>query len=152
MVVCRHSSHAAATATAPQSALRDQVLQAGEQAVINISSLNYRHLTQGVGLWEQSTTGSLRAGILAGRADLERTVTQSRSVTTAKILDGAITVLGARSATFIVAEQTTVVAGSGTPAVSQYRMVGQLTKTASGWKLSALNAAQAGAASTTPAG
>jgi Mce-associated membrane protein len=150
MVVCRHSSHAAATATAPQSALRDQVLQAGEQAVINISSLNYRHLTQGVGLWEQS--GSLRAGILAGRADLERTVTQSRSVTTAKILDGAITVLGARSATFIVAEQTTVVAGSGTPAVSQYRMVGQLTKTASGWKLSALNAAQAGAASTTPAG
>jgi Mce-associated membrane protein len=143
---------AAAQAAPPLAALRDRVLQAGEQAVINVSSLDYRHLSQGIALWEQSTTGSLRAGIVAGKSELEHAVIAAKSVTTARILDGAITSLTATSATFIVADQTTVTAASGGPTVNQYRMIGRMTRTASGWKLSSLTAAQADAASGTPAG
>ena len=45
--------------------LRDQVLQAGEQAVQNFNTLDYRKVAAGLALWEQSSTGPLHAEISA---------------------------------------------------------------------------------------
>jgi len=130
------------------SQARDTALQAGEQAVQNFNTLDYRKVGQGLSLWEQSSTGALRAEIVAGRAQFEKQIQTAKTVTTAKILDGALTALDTRAgkATIIVALQITVTPTRGTPAVKQSRLTGGLARTAAGWKLSALGQVPVGAA------
>ena len=61
------SLYRASNAGPPASAqLRDQVLQAGEQAVQNFNTLDYRKVAAGLALWEQSSTGALHAEISGG--------------------------------------------------------------------------------------
>jgi Mce-associated membrane protein len=128
--------------------LRDRVLQAGEQAVQNFNTLDYRKVTQGLALWEQSSTGALHEEIVAGHAQFARDIQQTKTVTTARILDGALTSLNPRSGTanIIVALQITVTPVNGTPVTKQSRLAGRLTQTSAGWKLSALGAVPVGAA------
>lgn len=131
------ASHSAALAA---SRARDDALQAGEQAVQNFNTLDYRKVRQGLNLWEQSSTGGLRAEIVAGQAQFERQVVQARTVTSAQVLDAALTSLNIRAgtATIIAAVQITVTPAQGAPVVKQNRLEGVLTRTADGWKLSAL--------------
>jgi Mce-associated membrane protein len=119
---------------------RDHALQAGEQAVLNFNTLDYRHVRQGIGLWLQSSTGSLHSQVLRGRAQFEQEVRQAKTITTARVLDGAVTALNPRAGTasVIVALQVTVIPPKGNPVVKQNRLAADLTRTASGWKLSAL--------------
>jgi len=143
------SWYSAAHSGPPASAqLRDQVLQAGEQAVQNFNTLDYRKVAQGLSLWEQSSTGTLHDEITAGRAQFTRQIQQTKTVTTARILDGALTSLNARAGTasIIVAVQITVTPASGSPATKQSRLAGRLTRTPAGWKLSALGQVPVGAA------
>ena len=125
----------------PAAAIRDQALQAGEQAVLNFNTLDYRHVDAGLKLWEQSSTGSLRQGIVAGQAAFVKQIRQARSITTARILDGALTSLNVRAgqAAIIIAIQLTVTPSHGTPVVKESRLEGELTRTPSGWKLSSLS-------------
>jgi Mce-associated membrane protein len=118
---------------------RDQALRAGEQAVLNFNTLDYRSLASGLRLWEQSSTGALHQEIVAGRAAFERQIGQARTVTSPRLLDAALTSLSGRTATIIVAIQITVTPASGAPNTKQSRLEGQLTRTPSGWKLSALS-------------
>jgi Mce-associated membrane protein len=133
----------------PASQLRDQVLQAGEQAVQNFNTLDYRTVGKGIALWEQSSAGTLHDEIASGAAGFEKQITQAKTVTTGKILDGALTSLNAKAgtATIIVAIEITVRPQQGTPSVKQSRLEGRLTRTAGGWKLSGLSQAPVGAAS-----
>jgi len=132
----------------PEAQLRDQVLQAGEQAVQNFNTLDYRKVAAGLALWEQSSTGPLHAEITAGRTQFERQIQQTKTVTTARILDGALTALDPRAgrASIIVAVQITVTPANGSPVTKQSRLAGTLTKTSSGWKLSQLGQVPVGAA------
>ena len=130
-------------ATAPRASgaaqSRDQALRAGEQAVLNFNTLDYRSVDAGLRLWEQSSTGPLRAQVVAGRASFALQIRQARTVTTARVLEAALTSLSSRAATIIVAIQITVTPASDAPNTKQSRLEGQLTKTSSGWKLSALS-------------
>jgi Mce-associated membrane protein len=130
------------------SGVRDQALQDGEQAIQNFNTLDYRNVAQWISLWEQSSAGTLRSEIVAGRAAFESEVRQARTDTSARILDGALTALNARAgtATIITAVQLTVVPATGSPAVKQERLAGQLVRTRSGWKLSSLGQVPVGAA------
>lgn len=132
-------SWASAPRTSGVAQHRDQVLRAGEQAVLNFNTLDYRTVGAGLRLWEQSSTGPLRAQVVAGQAGFARQIRQAKTVTTARVLDAALTGLGSRTATIIVAIQITVTPASGAPNTKQSRLEGQLTKTSSGWKLSALS-------------
>jgi Mce-associated membrane protein len=129
--------------------LRDQVLQAGEQAVQNFNTLDYRKVAAGLTLWEQSSTGPLHAEISAGRTRFTQQIEQTKTVTTARILDGALTALDPRAGTasVMVAVQITVTPVSGSPVTKQSRLLGTLTRTQAGWKLSALGQVPVGAAS-----
>jgi len=140
------ASHAGPPASAQ---LRDQVLQAGEQAVQNFNTLDYRKVAAGLALWEQSSTGPLHTEILAGRAQFTSQIEQTKTITTARILDGALTALSPRAGTasIIVADQITVTPAGGSPVTKQSRLLGTLTRTRSGWKLSALGQVPVGAAS-----
>jgi Mce-associated membrane protein len=117
--------------------------------VQNFNTLDYRTVGQGLRLWEQSSAGTLHEEITSGASQFEAQVKQAKTVTAGKILDGALTSLNARAgtATIIVAVQITVTSPHGTPAVKQSRLEGKLTRTAAGWKLSALGQAPVGAAS-----
>ena len=133
----------------PDAQLRDQVLQAGEQAVQNFNTLDYRKVAAGLALWEQSSTGPLHTEISKGRAQFESQIQQTKTITTARVLDGALTALNPRAGTasIIVAVQITVTPAGGSPVTKQSRLVGTLAKTASGWKLSQLGQVPVGAAS-----
>jgi Mce-associated membrane protein len=143
------SWYRASTAGPPPAAqLRDQVLQAGEQAVQNFNTLDYRRVAAGLALWEQSSTGPLHTEIITGRAQFEQQIQQTKTITTARILDGALTAMNPRAGTasIIVAVQITVTPASGSPVIKQSRLAGTLTKTSSGWKLSQLGQVPVGAA------
>lgn len=130
---------------------RDLVLQAGEQAIQNFNTLDYRHVSQGLHIWQESSTGSLRSEITAGSAQFGQQVEKAKTITTAKILDGAVTALDvqAGTATVLVALQITVIPASGTPSTKPSRLEGQLSRTAAGWKLSALGQVPVGTAAPT---
>src|SRR6516164_6638176 len=99
----------------PDAQLRDQVLQAGEQAVQNFNTLDYRKVAAGLALWEQSSTGPLHAEIIAGRSQFTNQIEATKTVTTARILDGALTALNptAGKASIMVAVQITVTPAGG---------------------------------------
>ena len=143
------SLYQASNAGLPAAAqLRDQVLQAGEQAMQNFNTLDYRKVAAGLALWEQSSTGPLHAEIIAGHSQFTTQIEATKTVTTARILDGALTALNTKTGTasIMVAVQITVTPASGSPVTKQSRLLGTLTRTSSGWKLSALGQVPVGAA------
>ncbi|MFI0355646.1 hypothetical protein [Actinomadura sp. 9N407] len=129
------------------SSERDEALRAGEQAVQNLNTLDYRSLAPGLKLWQDSSTSELYQQIVQGRPQFEQAVQKAKTITSAKVLDAAVTELDqhAGKASVIVALQITVTPPKGDPAIKKTRLVGQLTRTATGWKLSALAQAPVGA-------
>jgi Mce-associated membrane protein len=128
---------------------RDTVLRAAEQGVQNMNTLDYRKVDQGMTAWEDSSTGALHQELVQGRGQFTSQVQLAKTITTAKILDGAVTELDdhAGKAGAIVAVQITVTPPKGTPTTKQSRMRAELTRTPSGWKLSALGQAAVGTTS-----
>jgi Mce-associated membrane protein len=125
---------------------RDTVLAAGEQAVQNMNTLDHDDVDHGLDVWESSTTGDLHTQLVQGRTDFEKQVRQAGTVSTAKVLSGAVTDLDTRSgkAGVMIALRITVQAPGSKPAVKESRMLGELTRTGAGWKLSALQQAPLG--------
>jgi Mce-associated membrane protein len=120
-----------------QMQARDAALASGEQAVQNFNTLDYKHVDQGLRLWLQSSAGALHSEVTKGEASFEQQVRLAKTVTTARVLDGALTALNTRAgtATVIVALQITVVPSSGTPVTKRSRIQGQLSRTPAGWRL-----------------
>ncbi|MFF2720827.1 hypothetical protein [Streptomyces sp. NPDC058011] len=125
---------------------RDAVLAAGEQAVQNMNTLDHRTLEKGLDSWEESTTGDLHRQLVDGRDAFAKQIVAAKTVSTAKVLSGAVTELDERAgrAGVMVALRVTVTAPKGDPAVKESRMLGTLTRTSEGWKLSALGQAPVG--------
>ncbi|MEU0132801.1 hypothetical protein ABZ172_01990 [Streptomyces sp. NPDC006296] len=131
---------------AAYAAARDAALAAGEQAVQNMNTLDHAKVERGLDRWEDSTTGDLHSQLVDGRAAFVKQIEAARTVSTAEILSGAVTELDERAgrAGVMVALRVTVTAPEGKPAVKESRMLGQLTRTPEGWKLSALGQAPVG--------
>ncbi|WP_419995744.1 hypothetical protein [Streptomyces boninensis] len=122
---------------------RDDVLAAGEQGVQNLQTLDYRDIDDGLDTWESSATGDLLTELEGGREDFEKQVKSAKSVTTAKVLSGAVTELDERAgkASVMVAVRITVDTAKEKPGSKESRILGELTRTDDGWKLSALSEA-----------
>ncbi|MFJ4971223.1 hypothetical protein [Streptomyces sp. NPDC088755] len=125
---------------------RDEALAAGEQAVQNMNTLDHRTLERGLDSWEESTSGDLHRQLVEGRDAFAEQIAAAKTVSTAKVLSGAVTELDERAgrAGVMVALRVTVTAPKGEPAVKESRMLGTLTRTSEGWKLSALGQAPVG--------
>ncbi|MEE1927053.1 hypothetical protein V1J52_02460 [Streptomyces sp. TRM 70351] len=125
---------------------RDDVAAAGAQAVQNLNTLDHRELTAGYDTWEDSTTGELHEQLTDGRGQFTERVREARTVTTARVLSTAVTELDDRAgrAAVMVALRITVTAPEQEPAVKESRMLGELTRTPQGWKLSGLSQASLG--------
>ncbi|MDL4818447.1 nuclear transport factor 2 family protein [Actinomadura opuntiae] len=128
------------------SRTRDDVLQSAEQGVQNLNTLDYRAVDAGIRTWLDSTTGDLHQQIAQGRAAFTDQVRKARTVTTARILDAAVSELDERSgkASVLVAVETTVTPPGGAPVTKQNRLAGRLARTADGWRLSDLGQAPTG--------
>jgi len=128
------------------SAARDDVLQSGEQAIQNLNTLDYRSLDKSLQTWVDSSTGDLQRDITQGRAGFEQKMREAQTVSTAKVLEGAVTELDDRSgkARVIVGVEVTVTPSKGDPVVKRNRLIGELTRTRAGWKLSAVAPAPVG--------
>ncbi|MGV9883615.1 hypothetical protein [Streptomyces sp. NPDC003006] len=125
---------------------RDEVLAAGEQAVQNMNTLDHRDLEHGLDTWEQSATGDLLDELRKGRPGFEKQVRTARTVTTAEVLSGAVTELDERGgrAGVLIAVRITVDPPKKKPSTKESRLLGELTRTDEGWKLSGLGQAPAG--------
>jgi Mce-associated membrane protein len=125
---------------------RDTVLAAGEQAVQNMNTLDHSDLAHGLDVWEASTTGDLHSQLVQGRDDFVKQVQLAQTDSTAKVLSGAVTELDTRAgkASVMVALRITVHAPKSQPSVKESRLLGELTRTPAGWKLSALGQAPMG--------
>ncbi|MEV6756844.1 hypothetical protein [Streptomyces sp. NPDC051214] len=126
--------------------VRDEVLAAGEQAALNMNTLDHRDLERGLDAWEQSATGSLLDELRKGRPEFEKQVRTARTVTTAEVLSGAVTELDEREgrAGVLIAMRITVDPPKKKPSTKESRLLGELTRTGDGWKLSGLGQAPAG--------
>lgn len=146
---------AASSDSLAYSRTRDAVLQAAEQGAVNLNTLNYHHARQDLELWLASSTGSLNAGLAQDLAQEVQVTQQNKLITTAKILDGAVTRLdpAGGTASVMIALTFTVTVSGATPATKFESELGELTKTSSGWKLSSLcPTSGCNAAPTTPGG
>ncbi|WP_279577814.1 hypothetical protein [Streptomyces sp. YIM 98790] len=131
-------------------AARDEALAAGKQAVQNLNTLDHRDTDRGIGLWLDSTTGELHTQLAEGREAFEEQIRRAGTVTTAEVLSGAVTELDERAGTarIMIALRITVRTPDAepeqAPAVKESRMLGELSRTPEGWKLSALAQAPMG--------
>ncbi|GAA3240941.1 hypothetical protein [Actinocorallia longicatena] len=129
------------------SALRDEVLSAGAQAVQNLNTLDYRDLDKGLRLWQDSTTAALFKQLADSGPAFRDSVLKAKSVSTAEISECGITELDARvgKARLILSVRLTVTPAEGDPVTKRLREVAEMTRTSQGWKLSALgNAPETG--------
>jgi Mce-associated membrane protein len=135
-----HSSSAALART------RDQVLESGQQAVINLNTLDYRNAAAGLQTWLASSTGDLHTQLAHALGTEVKLVQQEQHSTNARILDSAITALdpAGGTATAMFAVDITVTPAKGNPYSEYQAEVAQLAKTTSGWKLSGLTYATSG--------
>jgi Mce-associated membrane protein len=121
---------------------RDKALSVGEQSILNFNTMDYRNPQKYFDLWASSSTGDLSAEVAKDRKDstVLGQLAKAKAVTTAKVLEGAVTELDdhAGKATVIVALEETVTPAGGKPAEKRERFQGDLTKTSGGWLLSSI--------------
>jgi Mce-associated membrane protein len=133
---------AAHSASLAEARTRDTVLQQAEQGVVNLNTLDYRHATASLRVWLASSTGGLHSELAKDLQQEVKQIEQGKAVTTAKVLDGAVTQLavGPGTATVMVAVEITVTSSGGSPSDEAEGVIGQLKRGPSGWKLSSLGA------------
>jgi Mce-associated membrane protein len=143
------ASHSSVLAAARS---RDAALADAEQSVLNFNTLDYHQASAGLNLWLDSSTGALHSQLSKNLQQEITLVRSKQTMTTAKILDGAVTQLSesAGTATVMVAVAVTVTPAKGSPFTERESEVGQLTRTSSGWLLDSLGYPAAAASSTAP--
>ncbi|HEY6421793.1 MAG TPA: hypothetical protein VIY28_00820 [Pseudonocardiaceae bacterium] len=132
--------------------VRDVVLQDAQQATVNLNTLDYRRVQDGLTLWEQSAAGSLRDQVRATRDAYARAVTDTKTNTTASVLDGAVAALDERSGTALVLVGVDVTSqpDHGEATCTRQRIQLEMVREGDSWKVGTL--AQVGAAHPVPGG
>lgn len=125
---------------------RDQALQSGRQEIINLNTLDYRSVDQGLNLWEASSTGAFLQELQQYRAPTESSVTKAKTATTARVTDAAISQLDTQAgkATMLAVVNVTVTPDGQQPVQKVERYQAELTRAGPQWKISALNQVQSG--------
>lgn len=122
------------------AAERDTALQAGQQAILNFNTLDYKDVQKGLNRWAESSTGPLHEEVVKGRDANAKRIADSKSSTTARVLDSAMTELDDRAgkARMIAVVEVQVTQEGQPPATKQSRYQAELTREGQQWKLSGL--------------
>ena len=121
-------------------AARDAALQDAQQATINLNTLDYRRVQEGLALWEQSATGALLDEVRTNRATYARVITDSATTTTAQTLDGAVAELDERAGTarVLVGVDVTSVRERGEASCVRRRIQLEMRRVQGAWKVERL--------------
>jgi Mce-associated membrane protein len=117
---------------------REDVLRVGSQGIANFNTLDPKNVKAGIDRWQQSSTGTLLDEITRDRATYEQQIAAANTMSTATIVDAAVTELDTRAGkAMVIAFVNRTVTPAGQQAVDKReRFQGELTRTSSGWKLS----------------
>jgi Mce-associated membrane protein len=119
---------------------RDAVLQDAQQATINLYTLDYRRVQDGLTLWEQSATGSVLDELRANRDTYARTITSLKTTTTARALDGAVAEFNDRAGTarVLVGVDVTSQREQGDASCVRRRLQLEMRRDGTAWKVDRL--------------
>jgi Mce-associated membrane protein len=119
---------------------REAVLQDAQRATMTLNTLDYQHVQDGLSRWEQVSTGSLLTQLRANRDSYTHAITDSTTVSTANVLDAAVTTLDERagSAQVLVAVDVTSQIDKADPGCAHRRVHLDMTRSAGGWKVANL--------------
>lgn len=122
--------------------MRDDVLRAGTQEIAALNTMNAAHLDQGLRLWLDASTGTLRDQLRDTEPQSRQRVEQAQSSAAGRVTDAVVTQLNrqAGTAAIIAAVDIRVTPRTGSATTQRNRYQAGLTLTTAGWKLSSLTA------------
>jgi Mce-associated membrane protein len=115
---------------------RDLVLAAASDQVRTLNTVDYRHAEEDLTQWQRVTTGNLLTQLTNQHdSDVNSTKAQ-KTVSTAKVMDAAVSTLDTRAgtATVLVVVEVTISQADGQPSVRKSRVDAVLARTEDGWK------------------
>jgi Mce-associated membrane protein len=115
---------------------RDLVLMTASDQIRTLNTVDYRKAEDDLTQWQRVTTGNLLSQ-LTNQHDSDVNSTKSqKTVSTAKVLDAAVSTLDTRAgtATVLVAVEVTISQADGQPSVRKSRVDAVLQRTEDGWK------------------
>lgn len=117
--------------------VRDTALLEAQQAAINVNTLDHRRVQDGLDLWEQSATGAALEEFRTNRDDYVRTVTDLKTTSTARVLDGAVAELNdlAGTAKVLVGVDVTYAPEQREASCVRQRLQLEMKRTPPGWKI-----------------
>lgn len=117
--------------------VRDTALQDAQQAAINVNTLDHHRVRSGFELWEQSATGAALEEFRSHRDAYVRTVTDSKTSSTARVGDAAVAELDDRAGTasVLVGVDVTYLPEQREPSCVRQRLVLGMKRTPDGWKV-----------------
>ncbi|MEV6611111.1 hypothetical protein [Kutzneria sp. NPDC051319] len=119
---------------------REAVTQAAGRDIAALNTLDYRKIDDGLKQWLAVSTGTLHDQLAQTGVDSRKQLEQAKTVTTAQVVDTAVTALDQRAGTarLIAAVQLDVTPEGGQKTAKRTRFQADLTRTVNGWKVSAL--------------
>ena len=119
---------------------RDAVLQDAQQTVINLNTVDHQRVQEGLTLWEQSAAGSLLSEVQANRENYVRAITDSKTTTTARVIDGAVAALNedAGTARVLVGVDVTSQFDGGGASCVRRRIQLDMRRDGDAWKIDKL--------------
>ncbi|MGH3517278.1 MAG: hypothetical protein ACRDQ7_07640 [Haloechinothrix sp.] len=122
---------------------RDVSLTAAESGLVTLHTVDHRTATRDLAAWDSVATGALLGDLSGDRVGhLERTK-QGEVVSTARLVRAAVVELDAYAGTarVIAVLDVSVATKDGTPSQRHRRLNADLTRTAEGWRIAAVEAA-----------
>lgn len=119
---------------------RDAALRDAQQAAVNLNTLDYRRVQDGLNLWEQSATGTVLKEVQSNRDNYARAITDSKTTTTARALDGAVADINERAGTarVLVGVDVTSKPAQGDATCLRWRMQLEMLRAENAWKVDKL--------------
>ena len=117
--------------------VRDTALQDAQQAAINVNTLDHRRVQGGFELWEQSATGAALEEFRTNHDAYVRTVTESKTTSTARVRDAAVAELDDRAGTalVLVGVDVTYTPEQREASCVRQRLLLNMKRTPDGWKV-----------------
>ncbi|MGH3921979.1 MAG: hypothetical protein ACRDTT_03755, partial [Pseudonocardiaceae bacterium] len=117
--------------------VRAAALLDAQQAAINVNTLDHRRVQDGLELWEQSATGAALEEFRTNRDDYVRTVTNSKTTSTARVHNGVVAELNdlAGTARVLVGMDVTYTPEQREASCVRQRLQLEMQRTPHGWKI-----------------
>lgn len=119
---------------------RDAALQDAQLVAVNLNTMDYEHVQGALDLREQSATGAALAEFRTNRDAYLRTVTESKTTSTARVRDAALADLDAAAGTAmaLVGVDVTYQREHGDASCVRQRLQLDMRRTPAGWKVNQL--------------